>query len=42
MDKLIGRMEQNQDILSKTMNDKDFDGLIKDYMLKKVYERLNK
>ncbi|GGF79017.1 type I restriction endonuclease subunit R [Wenyingzhuangia marina] len=42
MDKLIGRMEQNQDIFSKMMDDKDFGGLVKDYMLKKVYERLNK
>jgi len=42
MDKLIGRMEQNQDIFTKMMDDKDFGGLVKDYMLKKVYERLNK
>ncbi|QXP72120.1 type I restriction endonuclease subunit R [Polaribacter sp. R2A056_3_33] len=42
MDKLIGRMEQNQDIFSKMMDDKDFGGLVKNYMLKKVYERLNK
>jgi type I restriction enzyme R subunit len=42
MDKLIGRMEQNQDIFSKMMDDKDFGGKVKDYMLKKVYERLNK
>jgi len=42
MDKLIGRMEQNQDIFSKMMDDKDFGGLVKDYMLKKVYQRLNK
>ena len=41
MDKLIGRMEQNQDIFTKMMDDKDFGGLVKDYMLKKVYERLN-
>jgi type I restriction enzyme R subunit len=42
MDKLIGRMEQNQDIFSKMMDDKDFGGIVKNYMLKKVYERLNK
>jgi len=35
-------MEQNQDIFSKMMDDKDFGSLVKDYMLKKVYERLNK
>ncbi|MGV8812554.1 MAG: type I restriction endonuclease subunit R [Gelidibacter sp.] len=42
MDKLIGRMEQNQDIFTKMMDDKDFGMLVKDYMLKKVYGRLNK
>ena len=42
MDKLIARMEQNQDIFTKMMDDKNFGGLVKDYMLKKVYERLNK
>lgn len=40
MDKLIGRMEQNQDIFTKMMDDKDFGGLVRDYMLKKVYSRL--
>jgi len=42
MDKLIGRMEQNQDIFTKMMDDKEFGGLVKGYMLKKVYERLSK
>ena len=42
MDKLIGRMEQNQDIFTKMMDDKEFGGLVKGYMLKKVYDRLNK
>jgi type I restriction enzyme R subunit len=41
MDKLIGRMEQNQDIFTKMMDDKEFGGLVKGYMLKKVYERLS-
>ncbi len=41
MDKLIGRMEQNHDIFSKMMDDKDFGMLVKDYMLKKVFKRLN-
>ncbi|WMI65524.1 type I restriction endonuclease [Aestuariibaculum sp. YM273] len=41
MDKLIGRMDQNQDIFSKMMDDKDFGNLVKDYLLKKVYDRLN-
>ena len=42
MDKLIGRMEQNQDIFSKMMDDQEFGGLVKSYMLKKVYDSLNK
>lgn len=41
MDKLISRMEQNQDIFSKMMDDKEFGGLVKSYMLKKVYDSLN-
>lgn len=40
MDKLIVRMDQNQDIFTKMMDDKEFGGLVKNYMLKKVYERL--
>ena len=42
MDKLISRMDQNQDIFGKMMDDKAFGGLVKDYMLKKVFTRLNK
>jgi len=34
-------MEQNQDIFTKMMDDKDFGALVKNYMLKKVYKRLN-
>ncbi|MEJ6981757.1 DEAD/DEAH box helicase family protein [Pedobacter sp. P351] len=41
MDKLIGRMEQNQDIFSKMMDDQEFGGLVRSYMLKKVYNSLN-
>lgn len=41
MDKLIGRMDQNQDIFSKMMDDKDFGALVRSYMLKKVFKRLN-
>ncbi len=40
MDKLISRMEQNQDIFAKMMDDNEFGGMVRDYMLKKVYERL--
>jgi type I restriction enzyme R subunit len=42
MDKSIGRMEQNQDIFTKMMDDKEFGGLVRDYMLKKVYNKLTK
>jgi type I restriction enzyme R subunit len=42
MDKLIGRMDQNQDIFTKMMDDKEFGNLVREYMLKKVFNRLNK
>ncbi len=42
LDKWIGRMDQNQDIFSKIMDDKEFGELVRNYMLKKVYERLSK
>ena len=42
MDKLISRMEQNQDIFGKMMDDKEFGDLVKTYMLKKVYGRLSR
>lgn len=41
MDKLITRMEQNQDIFAKIMDDKEFNDVVMSYMLKKVYNRLN-
>ncbi|MDT0675121.1 type I restriction endonuclease subunit R [Autumnicola musiva] len=41
MDKLIGRMEQNQDIFTKIMDDKEFGVLVKNYLLKRVYKQLN-
>jgi type I restriction enzyme R subunit len=41
LDKLIARMEQNQDIFTKMMDDKEFGDVVKGYMLKKVYERLS-
>lgn len=40
-DAFIGRMDQNQDIFARMMDDQDFSGLVMDYMLKKVYNRLN-
>ena len=40
--KLIDRMEQNQEIFSKLMNDKEFGDFVKLWMLKSVYENINK
>ena len=39
--KLVERMDQNQDIFNKIMDDKTFASVVKDYLLKKVYKRLN-
>ena len=41
MDKLITRMEQNQDIFAKMMDDKEFGDIVKKYLLKRVYDRLS-
>ncbi|MBI2259344.1 MAG: type I restriction endonuclease subunit R [Flavobacteriia bacterium] len=41
VDKFISRMDQNQDIFARMMDDQDFNGLVMDYLLKKVYNRLN-
>lgn len=41
IEKLIDRMEQNQDIFAKIMGEKDFGDLVKEWMLKKVYKRIN-
>ncbi len=41
LDKAIGRMEQNQDIFTKMMDDKEFGDIVKKYILKRVYDRLS-
>lgn len=38
--KLVERMEQNQDIFNKITSDKTFAAVVKEYLLKKVYNRL--
>jgi len=38
---LIERMDINQEIFTKIMDDKSFGAVVKDWMLKKVYDRLN-
>ena len=40
LDKLIARMEQNQELFTKMMDDNEFGDIVKGYMLKKVYHRL--
>lgn len=42
MDTTISRMEQNQDIFTKMMNDKEFGSIVQNYLMKKVYNRLSK
>ncbi|MHA7842050.1 MAG: type I restriction endonuclease subunit R [Winogradskyella sp.] len=41
LDKWISRMDLNHDIFSKIMDNKEFGLAVRDYMLKKVYKRLN-
>lgn len=38
-EKWIARMDQNQELFAKIMDDKEFDGIVRDYMLKKVYNK---
>ncbi|MBP7795884.1 MAG: DEAD/DEAH box helicase family protein [Elusimicrobiales bacterium] len=39
--KLVERMDQNQDIFNKIMDDKTFAAVVKEYLLRRVYNRLN-
>ncbi|MGA1826313.1 MAG: UvrB domain 3-containing protein, partial [bacterium] len=39
--KLVERMDQNQEIFEKILEDKAFGSLVKEWMLKKVYAKLN-
>ena len=41
LNKLIERMDTNQDIFTKIMDDKSFGDVVKEWMLYKVYNRLN-
>jgi len=38
----IERMEQNEDIFARFMNERDFQGLVSDWISRQVYERLRK
>ncbi len=39
--KLVDRMDQNEEIFNKIMEDKAFAGLLKEYLMKRVYGRMN-
>jgi type I restriction enzyme, R subunit len=41
IDSMIGRMDQNQDIFEKILEDKLFGDLVKELMMKKVYKKMN-
>ena len=41
IDKLIDRMDQNQEIFEKIIEDQSFGGLVKELMMKKIFDRLN-
>ena len=41
LNKLIDRMDQNQDIFEKILEDKAFGTMVREWMMKKVYGRLN-
>lgn len=41
IDKLIGRMDQNQEIFEKILDDKMFGNLVKELMMKRIYKKLN-
>jgi type I restriction enzyme R subunit len=39
-DKFIDRMDQNQEIFTRYMNDKDFQRVVSEWMRKQVYEQV--
>lgn len=41
IEKLIGRMDQNKEIFEKILEDKVFGDLVKEFMMKKIYKKLN-
>ena len=41
LNKLVDRMDQNQDIFNKIMEDKPFAKVVKDYLIRRVYKKLN-
>ncbi|WP_294205650.1 type I restriction endonuclease [uncultured Chryseobacterium sp.] len=41
IEKLIGRMDQNQEIFEKILEDKAFGGLVKEFIMKRIYNSFN-
>ena len=41
IDKLIDRMDQNQEIFEKIIEDRSFGGLVRELMMKKIFDQLN-
>ncbi|MEM9834282.1 MAG: DEAD/DEAH box helicase family protein [Bacteroidota bacterium] len=41
IEKLISRMDQNQDIFERVLEDKVFGDLVKEWMMRKVYKKMN-
>jgi type I restriction enzyme R subunit len=41
IEKMIGRMDQNQEIFERILEDKLFGDLVKELMMKKIYKKLN-
>lgn len=42
IEKLIGRMDQNQEIFEKILEDKAFGSLVKEFIMKRIYNQLNR
>lgn len=42
LDKLIERMDQNQEIFTKIMNDEEFAKAVKKWLMREVYKRINR
>lgn len=42
IEKLISRMDQNQEIFEKILEDKAFGSLVKEFIMKKIYNQLNR
>ncbi|WP_294215897.1 type I restriction endonuclease [uncultured Chryseobacterium sp.] len=41
IEKLIGRMDQNQEIFEKILEDKAFGGLVREFIMKRIYNSFN-